>query len=171
MDEPIQKPHPPIHIGFVFGAKVMPKLAAEQGDAFNVFNGSDVATKQILEEVELNCNAIGRNYEQIPKSRSVFILFTDKETFAPPEGYLLNIMRTPEELAWMKALTLEDQQKHIKTKKDYSTLAFRSVIGTPEEVAEDLVRISEDGFHEILVGGLETIELLHKFKEEVMPLV
>jgi alkanesulfonate monooxygenase SsuD/methylene tetrahydromethanopterin reductase-like flavin-dependent oxidoreductase (luciferase family) len=50
-------------------------------------------------------------------------------------------------------------------------LADRFVIGTPDQVVEEIRQITEIGFDLLIVQGLDTIADLRKFATEVMPKV
>jgi alkanesulfonate monooxygenase SsuD/methylene tetrahydromethanopterin reductase-like flavin-dependent oxidoreductase (luciferase family) len=170
--KPIQKPHPPIWIGLVLGRKLMPKLAAEVADGINVYNASDVATKELLDAVEENCEAAGRDFAAIPKSRNVYVVFSDQRAVVPE---LRQVIASPEELARIRELSLDSQAevmaKSRAQKLDYTIMTERFVIGTPQEIAEQLGRTEEMGFDQLIVAGLESASLMERFRQEVWPLL
>ena len=178
--KPFQNPHPPVCVGLVMGRKAMPKLAAAQADAINVYNASDTAARELLSLVEENCAGINRDYQSIPKSRSVNVIMTDG-TFnvenyqSRVDGSFPHVIGTPEELAIEKSATLDEQHARVKASDEsnshsvYSRLTERHVIGTPAEIAAEIEEIAGDTFEEVIVHGLNSIDDVRKFAEEVMP--
>lgn len=165
--KPIQKPHPPIWIGLVLGRKVMPRLAAEVADGVNVYNGSDVAAKELLEAARLNCEEFGRNFDRIPKSRNVNVVFSDRASNIEGSTYF----GSPKDVEVVRRMTLDEQVEMMKVKKyaNYVMLTERYVTGSSEEIAEDLNGIVALGFDQIIAGGLDNVEDLRRFAEEVIP--
>ena len=178
--KPFQNPHPPVCVGLVMGRKAMPKLAARQADAINVYNASDTAAQDLLRLVEEHCAEIGRDYQSIPKSRSVNVIMTDgtfnvDEYHAKSDGSFPHVIGTPEELAIERKTTLDEQHTRAKASDEsnshsvYSRLTERHVIGTPAEIAAEIKEIAGDTFEEVIIHGLNSIDDLRKFSEEVMP--
>jgi alkanesulfonate monooxygenase SsuD/methylene tetrahydromethanopterin reductase-like flavin-dependent oxidoreductase (luciferase family) len=167
--KPVQKPHPPVWIGLVLGRKLMPRLAAEVADGINVYNGSDVAARELLDAVKMNCDEFGRDYESIPKSRNVNVVFSDAVSAHEGASYF----GTPKDLQVVRAMSLDDQVAEMKVKKyaNYVRITERFVVGSAEEIAQDLKGIIGMGFDQIIAGGLETLEDLRRFKKEVVPLI
>ncbi len=158
----------------------MPKLAARQADAINVYNASDTATRELLSLVEETCTEIGRDYQSIPKSRSINVIMIDG-TFnvenyqGKVDGSFPHVIGTPEELAIEQSATLDEQHARVKASDEgnahsvYSRLTERHVIGTPAEIAAEIREIAGDTFEEVIVHGLNSIDDMRKFAEEVMP--
>jgi len=178
--KPKQEPHIPVWVGLVMGRKLMPKLAARQADGINVYNASDRATEELLALVKETCEEIGRDYNSIPKSRSVNVIMTDG-TFdvsnhqGKNDGAFRHAIGTPEELAGEIAATLDEQFERVKAAGEheahsvYSRITERHVIGTPEEIAIEIEEIAGDTFEEVIIHGINSIEEMHKFANEVMP--
>ncbi|HIF92911.1 MAG: LLM class flavin-dependent oxidoreductase [Myxococcales bacterium] len=166
--KPVQTPHPPIWIGLVMGKKLMPRLAAEVADGINLYNGSDVAVRELLDTVKRNCDETGRDYDAIPKSRSVNVIFSDQPIANDESSYF-----RPKDVEVVKKMSLDDQLAEMKVKKysNFVRLTERFVVGTPDQIAEELSEIKDMGFDQIILGGLETAEDLARFKEEVRPKV
>ena len=178
--KPNQQPHPPVWVGLVMGRKEMPKLAAKQADGINIYNASDVAAQELLSVVERTCEEIGRDYYSIPKSRSVNVIITDgtfnvDDYHGKTDGSFPHVIGTPEELAIERKTTLDEQHARAKASDEsnshsvYSRLTERHVIGTPAEIAAEIKGIAGDTFEEVIVHGLNSIDDLRKFSEEVMP--
>jgi len=171
--KPFQKPHPPIWIGLVLGKRVMPRVAAELGDAINVWNGSDVAAQELLVAVEKRCKQIGRDFESIAKSRHVDVVFSDGGPgFA--HHSLKDLFESPEQALEERSATLDQQIARMKvakdaTKSEYVRVTTRFAFGNPDEIAADLRKIAASGFDHLIVTGLETIDDLRRFAEQVMP--
>lgn len=75
--KPIQKPHPPIWVAIGQGTKLMPRVAAEHADGIGVEWGDDALVRRIIQALEENCAALGRDVEEIIRGRLVWIIFTD----------------------------------------------------------------------------------------------
>ena len=167
--KPIQKPHPPIWIGLVLGRKLMPRLAVDVADGINVYNGSDVATGELLDAVRMNCEASSREYESIRKSRNVNVVFTDDGEL--PEA--VRALTDLDDLKVVRAMSLDDQLAEIKNKKyaNYVRITERFVVGSSDEIVEQLNAIRAMGFDQIIAGGLGRSEDLIRFAEEVIPYV
>ncbi len=178
--KPVQLPHPPIWVGIVMGRKVMPKLAAEQADAINVYNASDVAVSELLTLVEKHCESIGRDYSKIPKSRTVNVIITDGKSEVPAhtsraDGSFQHVIGSTDERVLDIRRTLDDQFEQLKAASEkydiYSKLTERHVVGSPTQIAEQLVEIAGDTFDQLVVHGLNSKEALIQFAEEIMPMV
>lgn len=178
--KPTQRPHPPVWVGLVMGRKVMPKVAAELADAVNVYNASDVAAEELLQLVQEHCENIGRAFDEIPTSRNVNVIFTDgKKTFdrhiSGADGSLQHMIASDEERREDQRSTLDQQFARVKAASDkfeiYSRLTERHVVGSPQQVAEELCRIAEAGFDQVIVHGLDDTDALRLFAEQVMPVV
>ena len=68
-------------------------------------------------------------------------------------------------------MTLDEQLEAMRVKKytNYGMLAERDATGSSEEVAEDLNGLVASGFDQIIAGGLDNVEDLRRFAEEVIP--
>ncbi|NIB38413.1 LLM class flavin-dependent oxidoreductase [Pseudomaricurvus alkylphenolicus] len=176
--KPHQNPHIPVWVGLVMGRKVMPKLAAEQADAINVYNASDRASAELLALVEEHCAEIGRDYHAIPKSRSVNVIMTDG-TFNPSslptqaDGSFPHVIGSPEELAQERAATLDMQHQRVKASDDkhsiYSRVTERHVIGTPDEIVDELKEIAGNTYEQVIIHGLNTMEDVQRFASDILP--
>ena len=177
--KPVQDPHIPVCIGLVFGRKLMPKLAARQADAINVYNASDVAAGELLSLVEETCAETGRDYNSIPKSRSVNVIMTDgdfetSEYVNKADGSFKVVVGTPEELARECRATLDEQHQRVSAAGHhaiYGRITERHVIGSTSEIADQLREIVGDTFDQVIIHGINSIDDLHRFAEEVVPKV
>ena len=158
--KPIQKPHPPIWMGLVFGTKLMPKLIAQYADAVDVYNGSDRASKDLLEILAGHCEELGRDCDSIKKARRVYVILSEDKKDLPAIDQELT-------------LSIEEQKERLKTAKDpdleYGKLGMRLVIGNPEQVTEQLCAILDLGFDHLVLSYLDTLPVLELFAKEVMP--
>ena len=180
--KPVQKPHPPIWLGIIFGKQLMPRLAAEHADGVNLYNASDRAVKEILGIFEERCQEVGRDFDAVLKSRSVNVVFSESPDVLPPLETLggttvglagerfRELLGMPEELANFHDLTISEQRSRLSSaKQDYLRITERFVFGTPDQIAEELTRMAEDGIDEFIIRGLDSIELLRRFAADVMP--
>lgn len=158
--KPVQRPHPPIWMGLVFGTKLMPRMIAQYADAVDIYNGSDRAAKDLLEILASCCQELGRDFASIKKARRVYVLLSEDEEDLPAIAQQLN-------------LPIEEQKKMMKTAEDpdleYGKLGMRYVIGNPEQVAEQLWAILDLGFDFLVLAYLDTLPVLELFAKEVMP--
>lgn len=180
--KPIQTPHPPIWIGLVLGKKVMPRLAAEYGDNVNIYNASDRATRYLLEAVERNCEELDRDFKAMCKSRSVNVIMTEtvidqtqQAIEVDQHGSIPHVIGTFEELAKERSSSLDEQLERLRKtrnkKAEYSRITERHIIGHPTQVAEELEEVASDGFDQLIIHGLDSVEELQRFADEVKPYV
>lgn len=184
--KPIQKPHPPICVGLA-RSKATYKVAAELADGINVYNGSDRAAREVLDNFKVECEAIDKDYDRFSKSRCLNVVLLESEddlSYLEPSEEIAPslplITGTADELAKYHKLSLDEQTIKLKEatnlgykamKTERSRVHERFVIGMPNEVAAELNRISGIGFDIIIIQGLDSIEDLRKFGKEVMPKV
>ena len=84
---------------------------------------------------------------------------------------LSGVLGKPEEVERVRSMTLDEQLSFVKVKKygNYVKITERFLTGSPTEMIEDLNNLTAMGFDQIIAGGLETVEDLHRFAEEVIP--
>jgi len=158
--KPVQKPHPPIWMGMVFGTQRMPNLIAEYADAVDIYNGSDRAAKDLLAILASRCKEVGRDFDSLKKARRVYVMMSEDAKQIPAIDQELN-------------LTLEEQKRRLQAAEDpdlvYGKLGMRCVAGTPDQVAEELCRILDMGFDHLVLAYLDTLPALELFAKKVMP--
>ena len=82
------------------------------------------------------------------------------------------LLGTPKELARFHDLTIDEQRSRLASSKDdYLRITERFIFGTPDDIADQLMRMAEDGIDEFIIRGLDSIDLLRRFASEVMPKV
>lgn len=160
--QPVQQPHPPIWLGLVQGRTFMPKLVADTANGLCVYTCSDVAAKQHLDNVRRYCDAIDRDFSSIRTSRCVFLeIAEDEKSLSSVEMNL--------------TATLEEQAKQVKASADpynkYKKITQRHVIGTPEQVIEQLIGIIDLGFDHIILAGHDNPDSVELFAQEVLPTI
>lgn len=137
--KPIQKPHPPIWIAIGQGTKLMPRVAAEHANGIGVEWGDDVLVRRIIEALKKNCDALGRDINEITRGRLVWIIFTDgrlKHNEAIDAIY--------DVLGYRDSIKPEDQIP-------YFDVLDPIVYGTKEQVMEGLQRrVLDLGFNHVL---------------------
>lgn len=134
--KPLQKPHPPIWIGLVFGRRVMPRVAARHADGVNFYSKHDEDVAATIEQVRSLCRDIGRDPAPIKFSRCVSVWVTDD---IPDVEAELN--RVGEEYG-----TGGDYVR------DYVAAYERMAIGPPEVIAEEFVKQAQLGIDQIIVN-------------------
>lgn len=142
MPKPVQKPHPPILIGGG-GEKMTLRLVAKYGDACNLMGGAEVI-KHKPEVLKEHCRAVGRNYDEILKTKLGHLVIArdgqDARSIAEGEGL------TPERL------------------KDYV------IYGSPDQVKEQIKRLTDAGIEYLVLNihAKEEESMLKLFAEEVV---
>jgi F420-dependent oxidoreductase-like protein len=112
--KPVQKPHPPLLIGGS-GAKVTLRLTAQYAQLHNLGAGDVAEARRVLGLLRGHCERLGTDYSAITKSRLTPILFADGPADAA---------RRMRELC-----PAGENEKGFRA---------RTLIGTPEQVAEQL---------------------------------
>jgi len=168
----------------VMGRVVMPRLAAEVADKVNVYNGSDRAAVELLAIFKERCVEAGRDFAAISKSRSVSVVMTDSDHDLSKRSALggsipgmfgselADFIGTPEEVARYTSMSLDEQHELKKSGKVVGSLATeRLIVGTTDEIADELREMAQAGFDELIIQGLDSIEALQTFARDVMPKV
>ncbi len=130
--KPIQQPHIPILIGGN-GAKVTLRIVAEHAQAHNIGLGDAAECRRVLADLRGHCDRLGRDYDAIWKTRLTPILFAESER---------DIQRRIDELR--PAAEPED------------SFRGRTLIGTVEQVAEQLQGLVDAGIQGFIVSFFET---------------
>ena len=146
--KPVQKPHPPILVGGG-GEKVTLKLVAKHGDACNVFGGPQTI-KDKYEKLREHCRTVGRNYDEILKTRTGTLLIGSDENEV---SQLVKKYRGPAqtEEAFNEAMTY----------------------GTPERVIEKILELIDAGAQYLIfnLAARDSEKVLRLFVEKVIPKV
>jgi F420-dependent oxidoreductase-like protein len=139
--KPVQRPHPPLLIGGN-GARVTLRLAAQYAQAHNLPGGSPRQCARVLGLLREHCERLGTDYGAIWKTRLTPIVFGSSAEQAQARAERLRPAgETPE------------------------GFRARTLIGTPEQVAERLQAFVDAGVEAFLtsfydVDELEPLELL-----------
>jgi F420-dependent oxidoreductase-like protein len=145
--KPIQKPHPPLLIGGS-GAKVTLRLTAQYAQLHNLGAGDVTECAKVLDLLRGHCERLGTDYRAITKTRLTPILFAEDDADARRRAEAL---RPPGE-------TPEGFRE-------------RTLIGTPEQVADQLRAFMEVGVDYFVVSFWDVDELtpLETLMNEVAP--
>ena len=148
--KPVQQPHPPILVGGS-GEKVTLKLVAKYGDACNLFGGSQTISNK-LEKLREHCKAVGRNYDDILKTKYSHLVIGNDE-----KQVSLMVQR-------------DRQLPPGQTDERYNE---RVIYGTPKQVTEQIRELIDAGIeYFIFYPDFENEEkVLKLFTEIVMPRV
>ena len=144
--KPVQKPYPPIWIGGS-GEKVTLKLVARYGNACNLF-GEPEAIKRKLGVLAAHCKTVGRNYNEIQKTRL---------------GHIV-VGKTESEVKVMLA-----KERHPgMSDEEYAAYA---IYGTPDEVADKIQDLVDAGLDYLIfnVHFPNEEKILRLFAEKVIP--
>lgn len=145
--KPVQQPHPPILIGGS-GAKVTLRLAAQYAGVHNLGAGDPAECEKVLATLRGHCERLGTDYDAIEKSRLTPILFADSAADAQRRA---------------DALCPEDE-----TPEGFRA---RTLMGTPESVAEQLRAFVDAGVETFMVSFWDVDEMtpLEVLMREVAP--
>lgn len=177
--KPVQDPHPPIYIGCSNSRRMMPRLAAEHGDALAVMWGHDPSVAITMNAFKEEWEAYGRDPDNFVALRTAIVLFCDEDD---PK----------------KARRFTEELTHFPSKWDVSASPAKIpegedeslfIIGKPGKVAEEIERrVFDMGFNQLMCSyvvcedmNLDAGELpghpgnflagMRLFMEEVAPLL
>jgi len=173
---PVQRPHPPIWIGANADSAI--RRAARLGDCWyiNPHNRIDTIQRQ-LEVYRAELERVGKPFPvELPAHREVFV--------APTRAEALRLA-APTLMEKYGAYHASGQDRAMPEGDNNLGLAFdelardRFIVGTPDEVAEQLIDLHRrTGINHLIVSvqwpGLPqaaVLEAMHLFAEEVMPRV
>lgn len=145
--KPIQKPHPPILIGGS-GARVTLRLTAQYAQFHNIGAGDREECVRVLGLLREHCERLGTDYDAIVKSRLTPILFGASEQDAEARA---------------EALRPDGESPE--------GFRARTLMGTPERVAERLQDYVDAGIEYFMVSFWDADELapLEVLMREVAP--
>ena len=146
----VRKPHPSLWIGGG-GEQVTLKLVAKYADAANI-GGDPETVKHKLEVLRGHCQTVGRNYDDIIRSSNVNV-------------YPVAAGADPRKAT-------EPMQRALKM--SYEDLAKQAIIGTPEQIAEQIQARVDVGVNYVIAYIPRVAydhEPMQRFAEEVIPLV
>lgn len=143
----VQKPHPPLWIAGG-GEQVTLKLVARWGDGCNFGGGDPDAIPHKLEVLRRHCDDLGRDFDEIARSTSVYLHLVESEATAESETA---------------------QARGSMTLAEYRNVRF---VGTREQIIERLQRIAGLGINYFILYlprlGYD-VTPLRRFAEEIMP--
>ncbi|MEK6712044.1 MAG: LLM class flavin-dependent oxidoreductase [Nitrospinota bacterium] len=174
--KPLQKPHPPIWIGANTDPGV--RRAARLGDCWyiNPHNRLDTIERQ-MEVYRRALEEAGKPFPaELPMRREAFVARTREEALRLCRPYLETKYQSYHAWGQGKAMPKEDN----KLDQEFSALLEeRFLIGSPEEVAQQIVRLNRRiGVNHLIMSiqwpGMPqslALETMHLFAEEVFPRV
>ena len=144
--KPIQQPHPPIMVGGG-GENVTLKLVAKYGDACNIFGGLQTV-KRKLERLKEHCRAVGRNYDEVLKTKLGQLVIGEDEEDARS--------------------MVRQHRKPGLTDGEYNETVIH---GTPEQVANKIQEFVDVGVEYMIINTdfLNEEKIIKLFAERVMP--
>lgn len=145
--KPVQQPHPPILIGGS-GAKVTLRLVAEHAQAHNIGLGDAATCRKVLADLHRHCEHIGRDYRSIWKTRLTPIMLAESAADTRRRVDLLRPAAEPE-----------------------AEFRRRTLIGTPEQVTEQLHELVDAGIEGFIVSffDVDSVTPLRVLMREVAP--
>ena len=151
--KPIQKPHPPIWTGIMYGGRRMLKTIAKYADAWTIsslYLPTPEELQQTKNSVDENCRAIGRDTNQIRQALGVGCVVDEDE----------KIVRVKVEKFKPASIDL----------RDYSAKQVR-LEGTPPQIVEKLRAYTDVGVTSFVMNfpDISSIEPIRLFSEKVMP--
>jgi len=146
--KPVQKPHPPILIGGG-GEKYTLRVVAKHADKWNLGGNLENYARK-LEILKKHCKAVGRSFDDI------VLTWTSTSIISRNEEELREKFRNYE-MFKLRQASFDEWRK-------------RSLIGTPEEIAEKIEQAKKLGVKEIMVFFPYARELteLEIFRDEVV---
>jgi len=143
--KPIQKPHPMILIGGS-GEKYLLRTVAKHGDACNLF-GSPATVKKKLDILREHCKIVGRDYDQITKTKLSRVLISEDEAVIKKIVEGLSKTRPPEMM------------------KEFM------IFGTPDQVRDQVAEFADVGVEYLITSysGPTELQSAKLFGEKVIP--
>jgi len=174
--KPLQKPHPPIWIGA--NADPAIRRAAKVGDCWYVNPHNRIDT--IIEQTETYKRALDEYNkpfpEEFPIRREIFVAKTREEALRLCAPYLATKYKVYHEWGQDKAMPEGDNDLSL----EFDELARdRFLIGSPDEVAEQVIRLHRETGVNHIIGSMQwpgmdhrvTMDSMQMLSEEVFPRV
>ena len=145
--KPVQRPHPPILIGGS-GERVTLRITAQHAQAHNLGGGTPQENAHTLAVLRGHCERLGTDYDAILKTRLQSVMFASSAAEAEAK---MERVRPP-------GCSVE----HFKR---------RTIIGTPDQVAEQLRAYVDVGVQYLIVSVWDAGELdpVRTLGEQVLP--
>ena len=174
--KPVQKPNPPIWIGA--NADTAIRRAAKVGDCWYVNPHNRIDT--IIEQTETYKRALDEYNkpfpEEFPIRREIFVAKTREEALRLCAPYLATKYKVYHEWGQDKAMPEGDNDLSL----EFDELARdRFLIGSPDEVAEQVIRLHRETGVNHIIGSMQwpgmdhrvTMDSMQMLSEEVFPRV
>ena len=174
--KPVQKPNPPIWIGA--NADPAIRRAAKVGDCWYVNPHNRIDT--IIEQTETYKRALDEYNkpfpEEFPIRREIFVAKTREEALRLCAPYLATKYKVYHEWGQDKAMPEGDNDLSL----EFDELARdRFLIGSPDEVAEQVIRLHRETGVNYIIGSMQwpgmdhrvTMDSMQMLSEEVFPRV
>jgi alkanesulfonate monooxygenase SsuD/methylene tetrahydromethanopterin reductase-like flavin-dependent oxidoreductase (luciferase family) len=151
--KPIQKPHPPIWTGIMYGGRRMLKTIAKYADAWTIsslYLPTPEELNQMQNKLDECCRAVGRDTNQIQQALGIGCVISENE-----EGVRMKVER-------FKPTSIDV--------KDYSARQMR-LEGTPSQLVEKLRAYTKVGVTCFVMNfpDISALEPIRLFSEKVMP--
>jgi alkanesulfonate monooxygenase SsuD/methylene tetrahydromethanopterin reductase-like flavin-dependent oxidoreductase (luciferase family) len=151
--KPIQKPHPPIWTGIMYGRRRMLRVIAKHADAWTIsslYLPTPKEHQQMKEALDDCCRAVGRDPNQIQQALGIGCVIAEDEN------------RVREKVEKFKPMSI--------SVKDYSAKQMR-LEGTPQQLIEQLRTYTDVGVTCFVMNfpDITTIEPVRLFSEKVIP--
>ena len=133
--KPVQKPHPPIIIGLIFGRQLMPRLAAEFADGINIYIREDKNCVELFNLMGELCDEYGTDFERMSKSRCVGIHVNEK--YKSADDYVAEQINA---------------SLHPEFAKHYYGIYEKAIVGSPDGIIEEIKEQEKLGFDELVIN-------------------
>jgi alkanesulfonate monooxygenase SsuD/methylene tetrahydromethanopterin reductase-like flavin-dependent oxidoreductase (luciferase family) len=139
--KPIQRPHPPIYIGCSNSRRMMPKLAAEHGDALAIMWGHEPSVDITMDAFREEWLAFGRDPQALKALRTAIVIFSDDEDAAKARQFTEELTGFPRRynVSASTAIIPEGAEESL------------FILGRPSTIAAELKRrVFDKGFNELM---------------------
>lgn len=178
--KPVQQPNPPIYIACNTSKRLMPRIAAQHGDALAMMWGHDETVSAVVNAFQEEWQAAGRRAEDYVAMRSAYIVFRNDGNEAKARKNVHEITAFPIDSESQTAT-----QAVVPEGADPDLMLF----GRPETVAEDIEkRVFDMGFNEVMCSFVACDDVdvntdglpgwpgrwlggMRLFSEQIMPLL
>lgn len=165
--KPLQQPGPPVWIGISDSRRLLPILSAEYADGIQMSVPNDEVYRERLGDIADACRQVGRDYDELIKSRKIYLTITDEPNYDIRERLPLHAAQIGKEDLLAAYWYMED---------GYHT----RLVGNVDQVGEGLERMVKQGTDDFVLqffapdapmgGDIDAvIGSMEIFANEVMP--
>lgn len=184
---PLQQPHPPVYFGGMSGPALL--VGAKHADVFAMWGEPLAPVRQQIADVRAAAAKFGRKPRFSVSFRPI-LAATEEKAWAKAHDYLERIVSLrkpsgrapadykPQAVGSQRLLGLANEAE-VHDQRLWTAIAAAvgaygnttALVGTPEQVAESLLRYYDAGVTTLLIRGFEPLQDAAEYGRELIPLV